>query len=79
VEFTFPSTQVGCLRILATEESQDDYGSRYFQLAEISLYANSLLLTEAELVFPPVQAEPTTNHPHMVAPGLESEDAAGPE
>ena len=44
IDFSFLARQAGCLRIMGVEESQDDYGVRYMQLAEIELYSNHVNL-----------------------------------
>ena len=49
IDFTFTPKSAGCVRILGTQLTQDDYGNRYLQLSEIQVYDNNNLVTPADV------------------------------
>ena len=50
IDFPFMSHAVDCIRVLGTELSQDDYGSRLMQFAELELYVGESKVTTSQAV-----------------------------
>ena len=50
IDFDIGAVDARCVRIFGAELSQDDYGARYLQLAEIEVYAGQTKLNLNEAV-----------------------------
>ena len=50
IDFTFTPKSAGCVRILSTQLTQDDYGNRYLQLSEMEVYENNNRVSPADVV-----------------------------